>query len=665
MNFQETTFKNLRWYNAKLFEHSKDFDQNSKGKGLLAFENITCISIFIFFLAVYTKTLCPTVFWWDSGELIANIAVLGISHRPSFPVYVLLGRFFSFIPFGTFAFKVNFLSSLFASFSLAIFFKIFLEALNLFFPEMAKRKQLVLFSAFFFILVFGFTYSFWIQAVRAEVYSLNALFFSLLLLMSILYVKHGNLKYIHLFFFLFGLGLGNHHLSLLSSVPALLFLILFPPAVNKFVIRRPFQWILRTSVMHLKRCSLYVMFFLSGLSIYLYLPVRSLSHPPLAWGEVKSLSSSANSIFALDTIKNLNFGFLSNISNELSQIFLLFSDQLTFLCFAVSLVGVFLLFRHNRRFLIFLLLLLAGNCAVVVFITTEFISTNPDLHGYLIFSLFSLAFFYGIGVFILLNYFRNGSTSLTTCTSWFDFARHKSVIRHFPLVVFGVISLSPMFKHYQEANLSHNWIAHNYGLSVISDLDSNSVLFADNVNLNFILRELRYAEKIREDVTVIDRGLLSFDWYVKQKRSEQKVIFSGIPDNLTGERLFAALLKRCQDLYESTYMEFTERDSSLVNYLVPKGYVFKVSKTQIDRLLDKDFLLQAEWDHHGPFDPQEEAFQRDWDAQRVYALSFFRLGLFYEWKGMTSYALDKFSEVRKIDPENEELILKIKHLEAL
>jgi hypothetical protein len=635
-------------------KQTRDSGQEREQKGIFAFENIISVAVFIFFLAVYTKTLCPTVFWWDSGELIANIAVLGIPHRPSFPIYVLLGRFFSFFPFGTFAFKVNFLSSFFASLSLAIFFKIFVETLNLFFPEMAKRKQLVMFSAFFFILVFGFTYSFWIQAVRAEVYSLNIFFFSLLLLLSILYVKDGNLKYIYLFFFLFGLGLGNHHLSLLSSAPALFFLL-----STSSVIRHS------SSVMHLKRFPLYVLFFLSGLSIYLYLPVRSLSHPLLAWGEVKSLSSSANSIFALDTIKNLDFGFLSNISNKFSQIFLLFSDQLPFLCFAVSLVGVFLLFRHSRKILTFLLLLMVVNCAIVIFMTTEFITTNPDLHGYLIFSLFSLAFFYGVGVFILFNRIHHGSTSLTTSPSWFDFAHHKSAIRHFSFIIFGVISLFPLFKHYSESNLSHDRIAHNYGLSVVSDLDSNSVLFADNVNLSFILRELRYAERIREDVTIIDRGLLGFDWYVKQKRFEHKVIFSGIPGNLIGEPLFAALLKRCEDLSKPIYIEFTERDSSLVNYLIPKGYVFKVSKTQVGKLLDKDFLLQAEWDHHGPFDPQEEAFQRDWDAQRVYALSFFRLGLFYEWKGMTSYALDKFSQVRKIDPENEELILKIKHLETL
>jgi hypothetical protein len=637
----------------EILNHTKDCDQKNKWGKLLSSENIICACVSICFLAVYTITLCPTVFWWDSGELIANIAVLGIPHRPSFPIYVLLGKLFSFLPFWSFALKVNFLSGLFASFSLAIFYKIFLKSANLFFPGMAKKRELVLLSGFSFILVFGFTYSFWIQAVRAEVYSLNVLFFSLLLFSSIQYLKDGKPKFIYLFFFLLGLGLGNHHLSLLSSTPALLFLLLCSSAHNESVIRHSFRrrrirlW--RTFVINLRRFPLYTLFLLLGLSIYLYLPIRSLSHPTLAWGEVKSISSSASSVFALDTIRNLNLEFLSDITTTMSQILLLISNQLTLLCFTISLLGLFLLFRHNRKILAFLLLLIAGNCGVVIFMATEFISTNPDLHGYLIFSIFALAFSYGIGVFFILNNIRHSSF----------------VIRHLVLIVFGAISLIPMFKHHPEANLSNNRIAHNYGLTVISDLDSNSVLFVDNVNLNFILRELRYAEGIRKDVTVIDRGLLSFNWYAKQKREEQKTLFSSIQSNLTGELLFETLLKRCQDLDKPTYIEFTERDSNLVNHLIPRGYVFKVYKTRIDRFSEEDLVTQRNWDVNNPFNPGEEVFQRDWDAQRVFALSFYRLGLFYQWKGMTSYALDKFAQVRKIDPKNKELILKIEHLETI
>jgi len=112
-------------------------------------------------------------------------------------------------------------------------------------------------------------------------------------------------------------------------------------------------------------------------------------------------------------------------------------------------------------------------------------------------------------------------------------------------------------------------------------------------------------------------------------------------------------------------MEFTERDSGLVNRLVPAGYVFRVSPSEIGLLSDNDLMLQKKWDNSNLFNPQSEIFQKDWDAQRVFALSFYRLGLFYEWKGMISLALDQFSKVREVDPWNEEIILKTKHLETI
>ncbi len=618
----------------KITKYAEDPGQGSRATGPNALENLFCALVFFFSLALYVKTLCPAVFWWDSGELIANIAVLGIPHRPGFPIYVLLGKIFSFLPLGSFAWRVNFLSALFASFSLAILFKVFQRSLNLFFPRMIEKGKSVLLSSLSFVLVFGFTYSFWIQAVRAEVYSLNVLFFSLLLLSGISYLKDGRTKYVYLFFFLLGLGLGNHHLSLLSTIPAFLMLFLvYAPGV----------------FLHLKKIFFQVLFLLLGLSIYLYLPIRSISHPPLVWGKTESISSAASFVFALDTMTNLNLDFLSNIAEKISQMGLLFYDQLTFLCLAVSLLGFFLLLRNGRKLLIFLLLLIMGNCAVTIFITTELIPTNPDLHGYLIFSVFALTFSFGMGIFFLLNLMRGLSPP----------------IRYLIMMVLGFISLSPLFQHYTEANLSRNRIAHNYGLSVIARLDSNSILFVDNVNLNFILRELLHAEEIRKDVEVIDRGLLGFRWYVEQKKRQNRNLFSGVPEGLTGEPLFGALLKRSKDLGMPVYIEFTERDAALVDYVIPEGYVFKVHANPIDLLTEKDLLSQKRWVQEGPFDPEDETFQRDWDAQRVYALSFYRLGLFYELKGMISCALDKFARVRKIDPENEELILKVKKLKEL
>jgi hypothetical protein len=623
--------------------HLRKIDREQGRRTFFGRGNLFCVFVFFLSLGVYLKTLCPAVFWWDSGELIANIALLGIPHRPGFPVYVLLGKLFSFLPFWSFAFRINLLSALFASLSLAILCKAFQQIISQFFPEMARRRELVVISCSSFLLILGFTYSFWIQAVRAEVYSLNLFFFSLLLLLSILYLQGRQSRYVYLFFFLFGLGLGNHHLSLLSAAPA--FLIFFLTFASR-------------SFFSLRKAPFYLLFWLLGLSAYAYLPIRSLSHPPLAWGQVESVSSSAGSVFALDAIAKLNLSFLSDIATEMSQMTSLFYDQLTPLPFIISLVGLFLLLEHNRRLLVFLLVLITVNCSVVTFVASEFISTNPDLHGYLLFSILALAFSCGIGILFLL-----------------DRARHwPSLVRYLLVIALAAISLFPMFRHYAKADLSANRIARDYGLSVISDLDSNSVLFVDNVNLNFILRELRHGEGIRSDVTIFDRGLLTFDWYVQQLRRRNQTPFSDIPENLKGEPLFRALLRRLLDLSKPTYVEFTERDAGLVNNLIPAGYVFKVTKTPAGQLTEADLLPLKRWEDDNPFGvdlksdlsaPGNQAFQRDPDAQRVFALSFYRLGLFYEMKGIIPYALDEFAQVRRVDPENQELILKIEHLKTI
>jgi hypothetical protein len=597
--------------------------------------------LFLFFLVVYALTLCPTVFWWDSGEFIANIAVLGIPHRPGFPIYILLGKFFSLFPFFNLALKINFLSALFSAFALLAFYFAFLEILNLFFPRVAQQRTQAIISASAFLLVLGFTYSFWIQAVRAEVYSLGILFFALLLFSSLRYLKTLRRKYICLFFFVFGLGLGNHHLSLLSTIPALLFLLLLGSSVHE---KSPIHnW---SSVTSGRRLSVYLLFFALGLSVYLYLPIRSFSNPVLAWGNIQSASGSASSVFALESLKNLNFHFLSNMGEKILALANLFYDQLTWPCFLISLLGMLFLAKRGRKILIFLLLLIVGNCASVIFVTTEFISTNPDLHGYLLYSLLSLALMYGLATVFVIDGIRD----------------RISIIGYLSFVAFLLISLIPLSKHVTYANLSGNRMAYNYGHDTIDHLDSNSVLLVDNVNLGFILRELQHAEGIRKDVKVIEGGLLSFDWYADQKKKELEDLLSDSPSHLSGDALFHAILKNCLDRDISAYLEFTERDSSLADYLLPSGYVFKLSKKRIDQIPEEILSSQKEWEKNGFLGLNDDNLQRDWDAQRVYALSLYRLGLFCEKKGMLSCALDKFKRVKDIDPYNEELLGRIEAL---
>ena len=46
--------------------------------------------------------------------------ILGIAHPPGFPLYTMLGKLFTLIPFGDVAYRVNLMSALFAALTLAL-----------------------------------------------------------------------------------------------------------------------------------------------------------------------------------------------------------------------------------------------------------------------------------------------------------------------------------------------------------------------------------------------------------------------------------------------------------------------------------------------------------------------------------------------------------------
>ena len=58
-------------------------------------------------LAVYWRTLAPTVTLEDSGSFIAAACSLGVAHPPGYPLWCLLAHGFTRLPFGEPAWRVH------------------------------------------------------------------------------------------------------------------------------------------------------------------------------------------------------------------------------------------------------------------------------------------------------------------------------------------------------------------------------------------------------------------------------------------------------------------------------------------------------------------------------------------------------------------------------
>ena len=86
-------------------------------------------------IVLYCYTAAPDIYWEDSAALQTASAELGIVHNPSFPIYVMMGRLFTLLPFASGGGMVNILSALLGAFSIFFLFLITKKVTRIFYKE--------------------------------------------------------------------------------------------------------------------------------------------------------------------------------------------------------------------------------------------------------------------------------------------------------------------------------------------------------------------------------------------------------------------------------------------------------------------------------------------------------------------------------------------------
>ncbi len=195
--------------------------------------NLTGWSVFIIALAVYWITMEETASYWDCGEFIAVSYKLEVPHPPGAPLFLLLGRLFSFLAFDDptkVAYWINFMSVLSGAFaSLFTFWSITLlgrKLLKLTTPELlTDNKTLLLMGAGFVgAMANTFADSIWFSAVEAEVYAMSSAFTAFvvwaMLKWDVIEDESKANRWLILISYMVGLSIGVHLLNLVT-LPAL------------------------------------------------------------------------------------------------------------------------------------------------------------------------------------------------------------------------------------------------------------------------------------------------------------------------------------------------------------------------------------------------------------------------------------------------------------
>ncbi|MDW8325603.1 MAG: DUF2723 domain-containing protein [Anaerolineales bacterium] len=238
----------------------------------LRFPLLLHVLLFAGLSTFYFLTLSPFVGEADTFEFQVNVAQLGVAHGNGYPLLILVGKVFELLPIGgTQAWRVNASAAVAAA----------LAAVGVF--GLARRLGAASLPAWLAAFAFGVAPSVWARAVEIEAYALNAalMTLSLYLGLHLIHDSPASRKTLYALAFVFGLSLTNHLTSALLA-PALAW------AVGLWL-RRSFHTI-RNTPYAIRSLFLSLLpsplFFLLGLSIYLYIPLR---WPALHNGEALSV----------------------------------------------------------------------------------------------------------------------------------------------------------------------------------------------------------------------------------------------------------------------------------------------------------------------------------------------------------------------------------------
>jgi hypothetical protein len=424
------------------------------------------LAVFAVSLAAYVRTLAPTVYTFDSAELAAGAYTLGIVHASGYPLYLLLGKLFTYLPLGDVAYRVNLMSALFAALSLPALYHVLLR--------LDVRPGLALAAALFF----GFGVPLWSEAVVAEVYTLQMFLLAVGLGLLLRWRERGRSSDLAGFGLAYGLCFANH----LSAG-------LLGPGLGLLIADR-----LRRGASRLRDVAIAAPLVLVGPLFYIYLPLRVAADPAVNYAQALGVDlTTPGGVWWLVSgrmFAHAAFGYApGEIPLEVLRFVGQFWADLLGVGLIVGALGIVRLYRQDRPLTV-ALGLMAGLHALFFINYRVTDKATMFLPTYLIWMLFVAS-----GYEELLEMVRRAGLNPRS-RAWPVYAVAGAAVGA-ALVVNG-----------PRVDLSGERVARQYAETVLAEVDADAFVVGDWVSITPLMY-LQAVEGQRPDVELFDLGLYS------------------------------------------------------------------------------------------------------------------------------------------------------------
>ncbi|MFA6410929.1 MAG: DUF2723 domain-containing protein, partial [Candidatus Buchananbacteria bacterium] len=494
-------------------------------------------------MAVYLLTLAPSITMEDSAELITAAYTLGIAHPSGYPLYVILGKLFTYIPFGTIAWRVNLLSAVCGAATIALLYLI----LN----KISIKKPI----AFSFALVAAFSPIFWSQSVVAKFYTLNTLLVCVLILFLLAWGKSKDNKYLLWFSLVYGLALTNHTM-----------IILLAPAFALYIIFKDYKILLNWRLI----LKMFILFLL-GLAVYLYIPFRAWQRPVFNWGIVSTWHD------ALLHIARRQYNDFSPFANAYGKVGIFVSfifevyRQFFWPTLVLALLGLVYLFKKNKSLTILTLGIFLGNSLGIIYLRKFSWGAGVD-YTYRV---------YYLPAFLMITVWAAYIISYL-----YDFLlpilkKQSKIVYQISLGLFFLILFSLpvnfLISNYKFCDFSRFWFNYDYTKNLLASLEPNSVYyFSYDGSLQgdtelFTLAYFKMVENFRPDVSVIsEQNFFYKDVFIQLPKEYFKLDFEN-----RRQEIFKLLEKiDGRPIYSNFAPNFEKKELSYFG--LSNGFAYKV-----------------------------------------------------------------------------------------